>query len=248
MLWRPSATCLLVFISMGAFAQVEERPTAEYPVTLHQRVNDSCELIQRGTMLQYKDYVAIRLIDVAEELYSPELGIGDVVAATESVPKKEVKSARRSGFEVRTEPGDNVAVPEVVAVGASSCPVLQDAVKEIAQQRTERVRQLQSHLYSIGGDVIPAVLLKQEQPSPNADSTANKQTELKPKVKSGTAILKIAIAVDGSVHPLKVVRSVDPALDAKAIEVVQRWRFSPARKNGLPVPVQTYVEVNFHLD
>jgi TonB family protein len=44
-----------------------------------------------------------------------------------------------------------------------------------------------------------------------------------------------------------VVRSLDIALDQKAIEAAQQWRFSPARMNGLPVPVQIDVEINFHL-
>jgi TonB family protein len=44
-----------------------------------------------------------------------------------------------------------------------------------------------------------------------------------------------------------VVRSLDIALDQKAIEAARQWRFSPARMIGLPVPVQIDVEINFHL-
>ncbi len=36
-------------------------------------------------------------------------------------------------------------------------------------------------------------------------------------------------------------------LDQKAIEAVRNWRFSPAMKDGRPVPVQINVEVNFRL-
>jgi TPR repeat protein len=36
-------------------------------------------------------------------------------------------------------------------------------------------------------------------------------------------------------------------LDEKAIEAVQQWKFSPALKNGDPVPVEIAVEVEFHL-
>jgi len=36
-------------------------------------------------------------------------------------------------------------------------------------------------------------------------------------------------------------------LDEKAIETVRTWRFAPAMKDGLPVPVQVSIEVNFRL-
>jgi len=36
-------------------------------------------------------------------------------------------------------------------------------------------------------------------------------------------------------------------LDEKAIEAVRRYRFNPALKDGVPVPVEIKVEVNFRL-
>jgi outer membrane biosynthesis protein TonB len=36
-------------------------------------------------------------------------------------------------------------------------------------------------------------------------------------------------------------------LDEKAIEAVSQYRFKPAMKDGVPVPVKITVEVNFHL-
>jgi TonB family protein len=36
-------------------------------------------------------------------------------------------------------------------------------------------------------------------------------------------------------------------LDEKAMEAVRTWKFEPARKDGVAVPVQVAVEINFHL-
>ena len=36
-------------------------------------------------------------------------------------------------------------------------------------------------------------------------------------------------------------------LDEKAVEAIRRWRFEPARKDGVPVAVQINVEINFRL-
>jgi protein TonB len=59
-------------------------------------------------------------------------------------------------------------------------------------------------------------------------------------------MLMMVVGIDGTVHNVHVVRSLDVALDQQAIEVVQKWRFSPARMKGLPVPAQIAAEVNFH--
>ena len=166
-MWLRSSTLfLLASVFVPASAQVLDKPIAEYPVTLHERLNDSCELVRGGTMVRYKDYVAVRLSDAAEQIYSPELGKNDFLAMPQSLAKNEVKAARKSGFDVRLEPGNRTAVPRVVAIRAGgACPILEDSVHEIAKQRTERDRQLQSHFYAIGGDVTPPVPLKQQQPN-----------------------------------------------------------------------------------
>jgi len=68
------------------------------------------------------------------------------------------------------------------------------------------------------------------------------------KVKQqGTVVL--TIVVDSSGHPrdVRVARSLGMGLDEKAIEAVQRWRFTPGVKDGAPVAVRVNIEVNFRL-
>ena len=38
-----------------------------------------------------------------------------------------------------------------------------------------------------------------------------------------------------------------PDADEKAIEAVQKWRFEPGKKDGVPVATLVNVEVQFHL-
>ena len=65
---------------------------------------------------------------------------------------------------------------------------------------------------------------------------------------SGTAILKIVVAADGEVQKAEITQSLDPGLDANAIDAVTRWKFEPATLDGKPVAVSATVEVNFRLE
>ena len=63
----------------------------------------------------------------------------------------------------------------------------------------------------------------------------------------GTVVL--AIVVDPSGHPrdVRVARSLGMGLDQKAVEAVEKWKFTPGLKDGMAVAVQVNVEVSFRL-
>ena len=63
----------------------------------------------------------------------------------------------------------------------------------------------------------------------------------------GVCVLALIVGADGYPRDIKVSRTLGKGLDEKAIEAVQRWRFLPARKNGVPVAVVINVEVQFRL-
>jgi len=64
---------------------------------------------------------------------------------------------------------------------------------------------------------------------------------------SGTVLLSLVVDTDGKAKSIKVVKGVGLGLDEKAIEAVQKWKFTPGKKNGSAVPVYATVEVNFRL-
>ena len=63
----------------------------------------------------------------------------------------------------------------------------------------------------------------------------------------GEVILYAIIRADGSVDSIQLVRSVDPVLDANAKNALSQWKFRPALKNGVPVPLEAIVYVPFRL-
>ena len=61
----------------------------------------------------------------------------------------------------------------------------------------------------------------------------------------GTVMVAVAINAEGTVDAVKVVCSLEPGLDANAAYAVKHWKFTPATKDGKPVPVQIEVSTNF---
>lgn len=63
----------------------------------------------------------------------------------------------------------------------------------------------------------------------------------------GIVVVQLNLDADGIPHDMKVVRSLRPDLDDKAIQAVGKWRFHPAMKDGKPIAVSIKVEVLFRL-
>lgn len=59
--------------------------------------------------------------------------------------------------------------------------------------------------------------------------------------------LEAVVLSDGSVGPVRIVRSLDSDLDVSAIAAVKRWKFVPGALRGNLVPVLVVVEVDFTL-
>src|SRR5581483_5993218 len=51
----------------------------------------------------------------------------------------------------------------------------------------------------------------------------------------GTVTLEASVDIQGNVHVLRVVKSLDAEIDARAIEAVANWKVAPASKDGVAV-------------
>ena len=61
----------------------------------------------------------------------------------------------------------------------------------------------------------------------------------------GDVVLYAVIRKDGSVDSIQLVHSVDPRLDANAMEALAQWKFRPAEKHGVPVDLEAVVHIPF---
>jgi len=63
----------------------------------------------------------------------------------------------------------------------------------------------------------------------------------------GTVVLVVLINERGTAAVLRVAVPLGYGLDEMAKKCVEQWRFSPAMKDGLPVPIQATIEVRFRI-
>jgi protein TonB len=63
----------------------------------------------------------------------------------------------------------------------------------------------------------------------------------------GTVVLRVVVAADGRPVSVTVLESSGhDVLDASALETVRtRWRFVPARRNGIPIEDAVQVPIRF---
>jgi protein TonB len=79
--------------------------------------------------------------------------------------------------------------------------------------------------------------------SPNPDYTAKARAA----GIEGEVGLQLNVTKEGKAEDVKVIKSLDPELDANAVRTVRTWRFRPATKNGQPAAVQIRVMMSFQL-
>jgi TonB family protein len=96
-----------------------------------------------------------------------------------------------------------------------------------------------SSVYKVGGGVKAPSLVFKAEPEYSEEARSAKY--------SGTVVLKMVIDVDGRAKNIDVVNPLGLGLDEQAVLAIQRWKFKPGEKDGVPVPVMAQIEVNFKL-
>ena len=88
------------------------------------------------------------------------------------------------------------------------------------------------------GTMAPALLYKLE-PEYTEEARAEKI--------AGTVLISVVVDTNGVATDIQLMKGIGFGLDEKAVEAIAQWKFRPGTKDGVPVPVQANIEVNFRL-
>ena len=122
----------------------------------------------------------------------------------------------------------------IVTIGAATAMVIQPETPS----QTDAAKPY-GHVYHIGKDVSTPKLIFSVRPE-------FPESALKGKEKfHGTSVVSFVVDESGTPRDVKVVKSLTPDFDAKAIQTVQQYRFKPAMRSGEPVAASLKVEVDF---
>src|SRR6476660_9622296 len=137
MLRTSSVLILLSSMLLPVGAQSVSPQTAAPTVTIHQRVNPSCELMQPATLRDNGKYASLVVPGTDAEIYASELAKDDFLSYSKEVPGNLVKLARKSGFVVKPD-ASNFDAPRVVDLNRNGqCPNLEDALQTAEMQRRD---------------------------------------------------------------------------------------------------------------
>ena len=93
--------------------------------------------------------------------------------------------------------------------------------------------------YRVGNGVSEPIPIY--SPEPNYSEEARKANF------GGFVLLWIVVDAQGNVRNVQLAKHLGMGLDEEAVKTVSTWRFKPAMRQGVAVPVQVEVEVSFRL-
>ncbi len=93
--------------------------------------------------------------------------------------------------------------------------------------------------YRVGGEVSAPILVSKTEPEYSEEARRAGH--------SGRVLLSLVVGANGLPRDITVVRPLGMGLDEKAIEAIQKWRFTPGMKGGRFVATQATIEVSFSL-
>jgi TonB family protein len=95
--------------------------------------------------------------------------------------------------------------------------------------------------YQLGAGIEPPRVRREVRPKYTNDA-------MRAKI-MGQVEVEVVVLADGTVGQARVVRSLDSTfgLDDEALKAARLWRFEPAKRQGVPVPVIARIVLNFSI-
>ncbi|HEY7056004.1 MAG TPA: energy transducer TonB [Vicinamibacterales bacterium] len=119
-------------------------------------------------------------------------------------------------------------------------------VRKLHVKRLDRYRASQP-LQALFPDVVTLDAPGVTRPTPKYTVRPNYTAGAMGRKVQGVVALEGIIEADGSIHRLRVVRSLDDELDIMAVEAIRKWRFAPAVREGAPIASLVDFELSFTL-
>jgi TonB family protein len=179
-------------------------------------------LVSRGADLEARDSLGQRAIDKAEA--GGHAAVGDFLRAAGQSPPRPAQAPE--------EIQEPAAGPEEPLLHEQECAIAFSTGKAPGEGRAAG-GQLN---WSGPGLHSPIVVFA---PSPQYTQKARKERI------NGTVLVQVLINEEGRVECARVLRSLEPSLDAASIDTVNRWRFKPATFQGQPVAMLYSLSLNF---
>jgi TonB family protein len=125
-------------------------------------------------------------------------------------------------------------VTEAEAMEASASEIRETHVAQLSPKR-----QATAQISKVGNGVSAPMLLHKVEPSYSLEARAAKV--------QGMVLLYVVIGADGRASDVQLRKGVGYGLDEQALDAVTQWTFKPGTRDGMAVPVQAMIEVNFRL-
>ena len=233
-----AANALVEAVASGNDEAIKEALAAKEAVIKNLGITDNEEL---DAIFADAYDVALEDNGVAEEDIDALLKVrGIELPALDKAAVEEVAAETADKAEEIVEGAAEQIAADAAAKAAEAAEAAADAVEEAVEEE------------------IPFILVQQKPLFEGADANkafskwVNSQIVYPEAAKSagteGRVVLKFKVAKDGSVQNIKVVKSVDPELDAEAVRVVASspvW--TPGMQNGEPVAVSYTFPVIYKL-
>ncbi|HEV2113210.1 MAG TPA: energy transducer TonB, partial [Terriglobales bacterium] len=84
-------------------------------------------------------------------------------------------------------------------------------------------------------------------PTPVRDSDPDYSENARRAKISGMVTVLADVGADGCVYQEKVLKSLDRELDEASLDAVSQWKFKPATKAGIAIPVRVKIDVDFRI-
>ncbi|MBO4803073.1 MAG: energy transducer TonB [Muribaculaceae bacterium] len=154
--------------------------------------------------------------------------------------KASKKSSVKKGTTIKNDDDKDKKEDEIMTIEELKAMVTASDQKDSQNYNEEKVFNSVEQMPQFpGGD---AALMKYLASHINYPSEAVKNNN------QGRVILQFVVEKDGSIGEVKVVRSVDDALDKEAVRVIKSLpKFTPGRQSGKPVRVWYTLPVTFKL-